>query len=298
MKKFDLSGVHTAFATPHNGDASSIDWNSFDKLVQRQAESGVRTIVLNGTTGESPTTKDGEIVQQIVQTRNVVSGRCQIMVGTGTNSTEETIKKTKLATDAGADAILLVNPYYNKPPQRGMFLHFKAVADSTKLPVVLYNIPGRTGINLETSTLFNLLHGVENIIGIKEASGDLIQIEDVCNIKADNFGVLSGDDSLTFKLMQNTSVRGVVSVASNIVPEEMVQMVDLLLKGNIIEAQKINERLTELFRVLFVESNPIPVKYALSLMGLCKNVLRLPLVPIAKEEGKLVAQVLKKMNLI
>ncbi|MFA6324986.1 MAG: 4-hydroxy-tetrahydrodipicolinate synthase [Candidatus Paceibacterota bacterium] len=299
MKKLNLSGVYTALPITYQKDSFSIDWYSYGKLVQRQIEANVEGIVLNGTTGESSTAKSSEMVHSIMYAKKIVPDRCKIIVGTGTSCTEETIEKTNMAVDAGADVILLVNPYYNKPSQRGLYLHFKAVADSTSLPVVLYNIPGRTGVNLEPETLFKLVNNTDNIIGIKEASGNLKQIRKICDLKLDNFKVLSGDDALTFHIMKEFGVSGVISVASNIVPDEMVQMVNFLLLGEFEEAKKINLRLMELFTTLLtVDSNPVPLKYAMYLMRLCRNTLRLPLVPINHKGGKIITDLLEKMKLV
>jgi 4-hydroxy-tetrahydrodipicolinate synthase len=297
MKKEKLQGVWTALITPFKKNGS-IDWQSFDKLVKKQLEAGIIGILLCGTTGESPTVSDKECVELIKRAKKIVGGKCIIMAGTGTNSTEKSIEKTKMAVRAGADMILLVNPYYNKPTQQGLYLHFKAIANSTKLPVILYNIKGRTGVNLETVTLKRLATDVKNIIGVKEASGDLAQIKSVCDLKLDNFVVLSGDDNITFQIMRDYGVDGVISVASNIVPKDMVTMVNYALKGHTIKAEEINMGLENLFKTLFIETNPIPVKYAAYKMKLCQNVYRLPMCEISKENGKQVEKLLKKMNLI
>ena len=293
----ELKGVWTALITPFEIDGS-IDWKSFDQLVIKQVEAGVTGIVLIGTTGESPTINDDESIKLIKRAKEKVAGKCLIMAGTGTNNTLKSIEKTKMASDAGADIIILVNPYYNKPTQHGLYLHFKAIAESTSLPVILYNIKGRTGVNIETLTLCKLAKDVKNIIGVKEASGDLNQIKSVCDQKLDNFIVLSGDDNLTFKIIKDYGVGGVVSVASNIIPEEIIKMVNLTLEGQIKKAEEANNRLDPLFKALFIETNPIPVKYAAYEMGLCKNVYRLPMCEIGNDNGKQVKELLKQMNLI
>ena len=220
------------------------------------------------------------------------------MAGTGTNNTEKSICKTKIASDAGADMIILVNPYYNKPTQKGLYLHFKIIAESTDLPIILYNIKGRTGVNLETSTLIKLANEVENIVGVKEASGDFNQIKAVCDARLENFIVLSGDDNITFKIIKDCGVDGVISVTSNILPKEMIEMVDLALKGKIEEATQVNEKLEGIFKALFIETNPIPVKYALYEMNLCQNVYRLPMCEIDEDHGKIIKELLKQMNVI
>jgi len=292
-----LKGVWTALITPFQTDGS-IDWDAFDLLIERQLEAKVTGIVICGTTGESPTVTDDECIKLIKRAKEKTSGKCLIMAGTGTNSTLKSIEKTKMASEAGADILILINPYYNKPTQNGLYLHFKAIAESTELPIILYNIKGRTGVNLETSTLCRLAHEVKNIVGVKEASGDFDQIKSVCDQKLDNFIVLSGDDSITFKIMKDYGVSGVISVASNIIPNEMVQMVNLTLDNKIKEAEEINLKLENLFKILFIETNPIPVKYAAYEMGLCKNIYRLPMCEIEEEHGELIKGLLKQMNAI
>lgn len=297
MNTDKFKGVWTALITPFNEDGS-IDFVSFDKLIDMQLEAHVTGLVICGTTGESPTITDEECISLIKRAKEKTKGRCFIMAGTGTNNTLKSIMKTKLAEEAGADMVILVNPYYNKPTQKGLYLHFKAIAESTKLPVILYNIKGRTGVNLETPTLSKLANEVENIIGIKEASGDIEQIKSVCEQRPKDFIVLSGDDNITFKIMSDYGVNGVISVASNIIPEEMVKMVNLIIEDKKEEARDINIRLENLFKVLFIETNPIPVKYASYKMGLCQNVYRLPMCCIEEEHGKKVEEVLQEMKII
>jgi len=297
IDKEKLKGVWTALITPFKIDGS-IDWESFDLLIDKQIEAGIIGLVISGTTGESPTLNDTECYELIKRAKEKVGDKCFIMAGTGTNNTEKSICKTKIASDAGADMIILVNPYYNKPTQKGLYLHFKKIAESTELPIILYNIKGRTGVNLETSTLIKLVNEVKNIVGVKEASGDLNQIKAVCDAKLENFIVLSGDDNITFKIIKDCGVDGVISVTSNILPKEMIEMVDLALKGKIEEATQANEKLEGIFKALFIETNPIPVKYALYEMNLCQNVYRLPMCEIDEDHGKIVKELLKQMNVI
>lgn len=296
-KTDNLKGVWTALITPFNKD-ESIDWESFDLLIDKQIKSGVTGIVVSGTTGEAPTLTDEECVKLIKRAKQKTKGKCLIMAGTGSSSTKKSIEKTLMAEMAGADIALVVNPYYNKPTQTGLYLHFKAVAKATKLPIIIYNIKGRTGVNLETPTLVKLAKEVKNIIGVKEASGDLNQIKSVCDQELNNFIVLSGDDNITFKTIKDYGVSGVISVASNIIPNEMVKMVDLALNNKIEEADILNKKMDPLFKILFIETNPIPVKYALYEMKLCKNVYRLPMCQISKEDGDKVKELLKQMNII
>ena len=292
-----LKGVWTALVTPFTKD-ESIDWQAFEKMIKKQLEAKVTGILLSGTTGESPTITEAECVEMIKKAKGLIGNQCLIMVGSGTNSTKKSIEKTKIARDAGADVVLLVNPYYNKPTQQGLYLHFKAIADSTDLPVVLYNIKGRTGVNLETSTLVKIVNDTENVLGAKEASGDLEQIKSVCEQKLNNFVVLSGDDGITFKIIKDYGVNGLISVASNVVPGKMVNMVSSLLNGQIENAEKINNELENLFKVLFIETNPIPIKYANFEMKLCENVYRLPMCEISKEHGEIVKKELENLKLL
>ncbi len=292
-----LKGVWTALITPFNEDGS-IDFEAFDVLLDKQIESKVTGIVICGTTGESPTLEDDECILLIKKAKERVARRCLVMVGTGTNNTKKSIDKTKKAEEAGADVILLVNPYYNKPTQNGLYLHFKTIAEETKLPVVLYNIKGRTGVNLETATLVKLTKEIKNIIGVKEASGDLEQIKNVCEQKIENFTVLSGDDGITFQTMRDCGVGGVISVASNIIPNDIVEMVNALLDKDFEKAEIINNKFESLFKNLFIETNPIPVKYAAYKMKLCQNIYRLPMCPIGDDNAKIVDKTLLNLNLI
>ena len=295
MNKY--KGVWTAMITPFNEDGS-IDWRSFDNLVERQVEAKVTGIIINGTTGESPTITDEECVDLIKRAKEKTNGKCFIMAGTGTNNTKKSVEKTKEAEKAGADIVLLVNPYYNKPTQLGLYLHFKTIAEATSLPVFLYNIKGRTGVNLETATLYKLATEVKNIVGVKEASGELNQIKAVCELKLEDFTVLSGDDNITLEIIKSYGADGVISVASNIVPEDMVLMVGSAIKKDYAKAEEINTKLASLFKILFIETNPIPVKYASYKMGLAQNIYRLPMCEIGEENGKQVDLVLRQMNII
>lgn len=297
MNKEKYKGVWTALITPFKED-ESIDFESFDKLVERQIEAGVTGIIINGTTGESPTITDEECIALIKRAKEKTTGKCFIMAGTGTNNTKKSIEKTKTAEDAGADVVLLVNPYYNKPTQTGLYLHFKAIALSTNLPVFLYNIKGRTGVNLENPTIYKLATEIKNIVGVKEASGDLNQIKSVCELGLEDFVVLSGDDNITLQIMKDYGADGVISVASNIVPEDMIDMVTSAIAKDFAKGDEINEKLSLLFKILFIETNPIPVKYASYKMGLCKNIYRLPMCEIGEENGKKIDEVLESMDII
>ncbi|PKL72121.1 4-hydroxy-tetrahydrodipicolinate synthase [Candidatus Kuenenbacteria bacterium HGW-Kuenenbacteria-1] len=297
MNRKNLQGVWTALITPFDKN-EKIDYVSLEKLIAFQLKAGVKGILINGTTGESPTLEDDEVEKMIKFAKEKINKKCFLMVGTGTNNTKKSIKKTIKATKAGADLILLVNPYYNKPTQKGLYLHFKAIAQSTHLPVIIYNIKGRTAINLETETLLKLAKEVKNIIGVKEASGDLEQIKNVCEKRSKNFIVFSGDDNITNKIINDFGADGVISVASNIVPEKIVEIVNVSLENKKDKSNKLNNDLKELFAILFIETNPIPVKYIASQMGLCKNIFRLPMCPISAKNAEIIGKVLLDLKLI
>lgn len=279
-----LKGVYTAIVTPFT-DSGAFDEKTYAKLVQRQLEAGVSGIVPCGTTGESPTLTHEEHDHVIELTIKLVGGRAPVIAGTGSNSTAEAIRLSQHAMKAGADAVLLVNPYYNKPTQQGLFLHFQAIANSIDIPCVLYNIKGRTGVNLETDTLLRLIEACPNIIGVKEASGDLNQMKDVLARTPKDFCVLSGDDNLTLKLIE-AGGHGVISVASNIVPDKMVSLVQSALAGDFNTARNLDYELSILFKALFLETNPIPIKAAMAMTGLCQEVYRLPMCPLSSESNR------------
>lgn len=281
------AGTWTAIVTPFRKDGG-VDDAALRTMVQRQIAGGVTGIVPVGTTGESPTTtteEDARIFQIVVEERDkaVANGgpRVMVMAGAGSNSTHEASEYIGNAKKAGVDCCLIVSPYYNKPTQKGLRLHYLALAE-LGLPIIIYNIKGRTGVNIETDTLMEIAkHPV--IVGVKEASGDMVQIKDVLARRdalekdmAKEFAVLSGDDGLTIEVMKNGG-DGVVSVAGNLVPKELSEMVKFASEGNFEEAEKINAYLSRLFKDIFVETNPIPVKYIASRMGLCELAFRLPM---------------------
>ncbi|MCX6734690.1 MAG: 4-hydroxy-tetrahydrodipicolinate synthase [Candidatus Peregrinibacteria bacterium] len=274
------AGTWTAIVTPFAKDGS-VDEAAMRKMVQRQIAAGVTGVVPVGTTGESPTTtteEDARIFQIVVEERDkaVASGgpRVMVMAGAGSNSTHEASEYIGNAKKAGVDCCLIVSPYYNKPTQKGLRLHYLALAE-LGLPIIVYNIKGRTGVNIETDTLMEIAkHPM--IVGVKEASGDMVQIKDVLARRPADFTVLSGDDGLTIEVMKNGG-DGVVSVAGNLVPKELSEMVRFASEENFEEAEKINVNLSRLFKDIFVETNPIPVKYIASKMGLCELSFRLPM---------------------
>ncbi len=289
-------GVYTAIITPFNQDGS-VDWDSLKNLVEFQIENNVAGIVPMGTTGESPTLSHEEHDKVIEKVIEWVDKRCTVIAGTGSNATSEAIRLTKHAEEAGADACLVVNPYYNKPTQEGLFRHFKAVADSVKIPIVVYNIKGRTGVNVETTTLVRLINACSNINAVKEASGNLEQMKDVISKAPEGFSVLSGDDGITLDLIK-AGGNGVVSVASNMIPDKMVAMVDAALDGNMEEAESLNDEMAAFFEGEFIETNPIPIKAALAMRGMCKEVYRLPMCEMSKENKAKWKKILQDMKLL
>ena len=274
-----FKGLYTALVTPFTNE-NTIDYSSLEKLLNQQIAVKVDGLVVLGTTGESPTISDNERTELIKFIVEKVKGKTQIIVGTGTNSTDKTIKLSKEAETLGADGLLVVNPYYNKPTQEGLYQHFKAIAESINLPLMLYNIKGRTAINLETETLVKLSK-IENIVAVKEASGDISQMMEVISQTNNNFTVLSGDDGLTYPLIA-LGGNGVVSVLSNILPNEMKEFVDAANNGNFIKAKELHYKLLPLMNSMFIETNPIPCKTILSIQGLIEENFRLPMTQMSE----------------
>lgn len=266
-------------------------------LVEFQIKSGTHGIVPCGTTGESPTLSHEEHDRVIEIVVDTVKGRIPVIAGTGSNSTAEAVRLTKHAEDAGADAALVVTPYYNKPTQKGLYLHFKAVADSVKIPLILYNIEGRCARNIETETVKKLAKDCKNIVGVKEASGNVLQAKSVKEACGKKFALLSGDDALTIPMMK-LGGSGVISVVANIIPKEVAEVVNLMLKGQVKEAEAKQERLLPLIKAMFIETNPIPVKTACGLMGLCSPLVRLPMCPLEPKNLAQLKAVLKQYKLI
>ena len=290
-----ISGVLTALVTPFDANAK-LDISALDRIVDFQIEHGVDALVPVGTTGESPTVsheENIEIVERVIQRSE---GRIPVIAGTGSNSTEEAIRMTKLAKTLGAYASLQVAPYYNKPTQEGLYRHFTTIADSVDLPMVIYNIAGRTSVNIETSTLMRIARH-PNAIAVKEASGNLSQMMDVISSKPKDFTVLAGDDAIALPLTL-LGGSGVISVASNIVPRYMRQMIGAARGGNLEEARTMHYELLPLFKGLFLETNPIPVKACLAQMGLIEAVWRLPLCPPSDATAKMLRDILKGQGLL
>jgi 4-hydroxy-tetrahydrodipicolinate synthase len=289
-----FTGSLIAIVTPfRNG---RIDERALAELIEWQIAKGTNGIVPCGTTGESATLSHEEHHRVIQLTVEVVSRRVPVIAGTGSNSTEEAVALTKHAKQAGADGALLITPYYNKPTQEGLYRHYKAVAEAVDLPLVLYNIPGRTGVNMLPSTIARL-SAIDTIVGVKEGSGSVQQASDIVQMCGDRITVLAGDDSLTLPMMA-VGAKGVITVTANIVPSEMAQLVKAFADGKVTEARKLHFTLSPLFAALFLETNPIPVKEALGMMGKIDPELRLPLCPMGQETRDKLRHVLKDMNLI
>jgi 4-hydroxy-tetrahydrodipicolinate synthase len=289
-----FAGAFTAIVTPFKG--GQVDEKAFKGLIRFGLDGGVSGFVPCGTTGESPTLSHEEHNRVVEMTVKEVAGQVKIIAGTGSNSTEEAISLTKHAKKVGVDAALLVSPYYNKPTQEGLYRHFKAIAEAVDIPLVLYNIQGRTGVNIENSTMEKLSR-LPNIVGVKEASGSILQMSEVIRLCGPDFDVLSGDDQMTFPLMA-LGGKGVISVVTNIIPDKMSALVRHMLAGEIDKARAIHFEIFELCQAMFVETNPIPIKAALGLMGKIEPEFRLPLCPPASASLEKIRSVLSKLNLI
>jgi 4-hydroxy-tetrahydrodipicolinate synthase len=284
-----MRGCATALVTPFRADGA---------LVRRQIEGGVRLLVPCGTTGESATMTGLERLNVIKATIEEARGRARVIAGTGSNSTLTAAEQSRAARDLGADAVLVVAPYYNKPTQEGLFRHFRAVAEAVEgLPVVAYNVPGRTSSNISAKTTLRLAREVENVVAVKEASGDLTQVMKILRGRPEGFLVLSGDDALTLAMVA-LGADGLVSVASNEAPGPMSQMVEASLAGDFAAAREAHYRLLPLMDVNFYETSPGPVKAALALMGLLEENLRLPLVPVEEKTRERVRGVLAELGLL
>jgi 4-hydroxy-tetrahydrodipicolinate synthase len=292
MKKFKGTGV--AIVTPFKND-SSIDFAACGRVINHVITGGVNYIVVMGTTGESPTlTKDEKkaLVSYVVE---VIDGRVPLVVGIGGNNTQDVINSVRQANFKGVDGILSVAPYYNKPNQKGLFQHFKAIATCSPIPVILYNIPGRTNVNLTSETCLELAHECENIAGVKESSGDMTQIMKIIKGKPENFNVISGDDMMTLPIVA-AGGSGVISVLANAFPSQCSEFVNHALKGNFKSAREIQFRLIELTELCFVEGNPSGIKAMLNVLNICQNNLRLPLVTVSRTIYTRIQKAIEELN--
>jgi 4-hydroxy-tetrahydrodipicolinate synthase len=290
-----FSGAFTALITPFRRGA--LDEEALKELVRLQVKAGISGLVPCGSTGEAATLSASEkerIVRLVVAE---AAGRVPVIAGVGTNDTKRAVEAALSAADWGADALLVLAPYYNKPTQGGLFLHFKAVADAVKLPIVVYNIPGRTGVNIQPATLARIAADCEHVLAIKEASGSIDQASEILALTKGRLQILSGDDSLTLPMM-SVGACGVVSVLSNILPKETSELCRAALAGDYAKARELHLKLFPLIKALFVETNPIPVKAAAHAVGLCANELRLPLTPMSPECWQKLHQELERAGLL
>lgn len=290
-----FQGVYTALVTPFAGN-ESIDEKALRNLVDAQISGGVSGLVPMGTTGESPTVTHEENIRVIEIVVEQAAGRVPVIAGTGSNATAEAVRMTKLAAEIGADATLQVAPYYNKPSAEGYYRHFTTVAESAKLPILVYNIPGRTGKNIENATMLRLAEH-ELIVGVKEASGSMAQVMELIAAKPDGFDVLSGDDNLTLPILA-LGGQGVVSVASNLVPDKMAALVQAALGGDGAAAMRMHYELLPLFRAVFLDTNPIPIKYAMSRVFGITEQFRLPMCPMEAGLKKKMDEALAGLGLL
>ena len=290
-----IHGCITALVTPFD-KKGNLDKITFKKLIRRQIESGIHGLVPCGTTGESPTLSHKEHDKVIEITVREANGRVPVIAGTGSNSTLEAIRLTKAAEKAGANASLQVVPYYNKPTQRGLFNHFSQIALKTKLPIILYNIPGRSVVDLEIKTIVELAKKNRNIIGIKEASGSIKKVKDIIKNCPKKFIVLSGEDSLNFSILKQGG-KGFISVTSNLLPKECSDIYNNFISGDIKKSEKINNKLKRINEFLFIETNPIPIKFAMNHLKLCSNEIRSPLVGLSKKFSDKLAKEITKLKI-
>ena len=289
------TGCGTALVTPFT-ETGALDEKAIKSLAQRQIEAGVHFLVPCGTTGESPTLTHTESLRVVELVLSESAGKVPVLAGAGGYDTRSTVKLAQELSKLGADGLLSVAPYYNRPTQEGLYQHFRTIADSVDSPVILYNVPSRTGCNIEVETQVRLAD-VPNIVGVKEASGNFLQMCTVCREVPDGFSVLSGDDAFTLALMA-VGGSGVISVAANEVPVQMTGLVNAALDSDLVTARSLHEQLLPLMQINFLESNPIPVKVALELMGLAQARYRLPLVPPARAIRERIAAVLVDLGLI
>jgi 4-hydroxy-tetrahydrodipicolinate synthase len=288
------TGCGTALVTPFTRDGA-LDEAGVRRLARRQIDAGVHFLVPCGTTGESPTLSEDERVRVVEAVVEAADGKVPVLAGAGGYDTKEVIHSAHRMQRAGAAGILSVTPYYNKPTPEGLFQHYRAIAEAVALPIVVYNVPGRTGCNVDVPTLVRL-SGVSNIVGVKEASGNMAQICEVCRAVPEDFIVLSGDDGLTLPLMA-AGGHGIISVASNEVPQQMARMVELAERNDFAAARRIHLELLPLMTVNFIESNPIPVKSAMAALGLLEEVYRLPMVPPRQASREQILAVLESLKL-
>ncbi len=288
-----FKGVGTAIITPFD-DSYNVDYKALKNICRHQIDGGVDALVVLGTTGESPVINFEERKKIISTVIEEVSGKAKIIIGTGTNDTNNVIQLNKNAEELGADGLLIVNPYYNKGTQASLISHFKFIADKTTLPILLYNVPSRTGMNLMPETIVKISEECPNVVGVKEACGNISQIAHLMSIKPSNFLVFSGNDDQTLPIMALGGV-GIISVFSNAYPNELKQITNAIFNKDYLLAQKLNNKYLSMMNALFVETSPMPLKYVMSKLGLCENILRLPLEPVTEKTEKFLDEEMKKI---
>ncbi|MDL2214757.1 4-hydroxy-tetrahydrodipicolinate synthase [Dysgonomonas sp. OttesenSCG-928-M03] len=295
MSTINLRGFGVALITPFSND-ESVDYDTLAKLVDYQIQNNTDYLVVLGTTAETPTLTEDEKKKVVEVVVNRVNGRIPVVLGVGGNNTAAIVKQLKENNFEGIDAILSVVPYYNKPSQEGIYQHYKAISEASSLPVILYNVPGRTGVNMTAETTLRLANEFKNIVAIKEASGDMTQMDDIIKRKPENFDVISGDDGITFPLITLGAI-GVISVIGNALPKEFSRMTRLALAGDYENALTIHHAFSELFSLLFIDGNPAGVKCMMHMMGYIENKLRLPLVPTRITTFEKIRLVLNELNI-
>ncbi|OJU44901.1 MAG: 4-hydroxy-tetrahydrodipicolinate synthase [Bacteroidales bacterium 45-6] len=295
MSRINLKGMGVAMITPFKED-ESVDYDALSHLVDYQLQNGTDYLVVLGTTAETPTLTEDEKHNIVDLIASKVNGKVPLILGVGGNDTRKLVETLKTNKFSGIDGILSVVPYYNKPSQEGIFQHYKAIAEASRLPVVLYNVPGRTGVNMSAETTLRLANEFKNIVAVKEASGNISQMDDIIKRKPKDFDVISGDDGITFPLITLGAV-GVISVIGNAFPKEFSRMTRLALEGDYASALRIHHSFNELFNLLFVDGNPAGVKCMLHMMGYIENRLRLPLVPTRITTFEKIREVLLQLNI-
>lgn len=288
-------GVGTAIVTPFCDN--QVDFEAYKQLVQWQIASGVNAIIVAGTTGEGATLTIEERNRLTEITKEICQGKAQVIVGTGTNDTHKTLELSLNARNSGADAVLIVTPYYNKPTQEGLYAHYKYLSERLDIPIVIYNVPSRTGVNISPETVARLATECKNIVAIKEANSDVNQSDEIYRLTNGKFVIYSGNDDRAFHIAC-AGAKGVISVASNVIPSQMVEIMNYTLENNVPKAREIHFKYLELMKTLFIETNPLPVKTALYLMGKIKNEFRLPLVPPKQTTVESVRKTLERLGLL
>ncbi|GAB6282248.1 MAG: 4-hydroxy-tetrahydrodipicolinate synthase [Ignavibacterium sp.] len=289
-----FSGTGTALITPFDNDLN-VDYQALKNLIRFQIDNGVNTLIILGTTGEAVTIDDFEREKIIDISVSEVNKKIPVIIGTGTNNTKKVVAFNQMAEKYNVDGVLIVNPYYNKGTQKSLIEHYKFISERTSLPIILYNVPSRTGMNVLPETVIQIFNECKNVIAVKEACGDISQIAKLFANKPEDLIVYSGNDDQALPIM-SLGGKGVISVLSNILPKETVELTNALLQNNYEEGRKNHNRLLQMMNLLFIEANPIPVKYAASYLGLCKNTLRLPLIPASEQTIILLKNEFKKLG--